>query len=204
MKLPVDWINSTGFFSKALSVSAGPQASESRMVKEVHLPTITVFTAGRGRVVLRHRYDQHLYKQLKSFSYLNYSSAESSWIADTSHVALPELLQHLKQLAQVRLHASIELSKAEKIQEAFRGNNKDHLLCPQGHLEVLFARGYIRNTIRAYHSLLLRFIQKLRPADKAALKASSAMEINRYHAQWIASGEAVAATVNQTVNALRF
>jgi site-specific recombinase XerD len=200
----IAWINGSSFFSAAQAVAVQPPADEKVERKQQELPFITVYPATEGKVVLRHRYDRTLFSALRALSYLTYSRIERGWLADTRQVALPQLLQQVKKISQVRLDARLELREVADIHEAFRGNAADALLCPQRFLEVLFARGYSRNTIRSYHSLLLRFMRQINIKDEAALAKVTAEEVNGYHARWIASREAVAATVNQSVNALRF
>ena len=197
------WINGSSFFSTAQPVAV-QAVSEDKPERKQELPFITVYPAKEGKVVLRHRYDSTLYRALKNMSCLTYSRTERGWIADTREVPLPQLLQQVKAVAQVRLDARLELREVADIQEAFRGNATDALLCPQRFLEVLFARGYSRNTIRSYHSLLLRFMRQMSINDEAALAKVGAEQINSYHARWMASQQGVAATVNQSVNALRF
>ncbi|WP_017732765.1 tyrosine-type recombinase/integrase [Nafulsella turpanensis] len=195
------WINSQEFFHKP--APPPPQAPQEEEREQKTLPPITIYPAGDDKVVLRHRYHQPLYRLLKKVNHLVYSKPERGWLADTAITPFAKLLQEIKAITMVRLDARLELSSMEDIQEAFRGNDSSQPLCPPLYLEVLFAKGYSRNTIRSYHSLLLRFMQHLQ-LNEASLKSMTAERINRYHAQWMASGEAMAATVNQSVNALRF
>lgn len=179
-------------------------AVDQQPLEQAALPPVTFYPAAGKQVLLRHRYDKQLYRLLKNLSYLNYSRQEGGWLADTATVPLQLVLQQVKNFTAVRLDARLEISNMEDIQEAFKGNEKNQPLCPQRYLEVLFSSGYSRNTIKTYHSLLLRFMQELKLKDEAALSSVSAVEVNRYHAQWIASGKAVASSVNQSVNAIRF
>lgn len=204
----IAWINSGDFFSRAApegSASEGSKPADPGSARSMgELTMVTFYPSAEGKVLLRHRYDNKLYQALKNLAYLNYSRREGGWLADSKQVSLQQLLQEVKKVALVRLDARLELCRVEEIGEVFRGNGRDLPACPQRYLEVLFARGYSRNTIRAYHSLLVRFMQQLKLQDEAALGSMTPDAINRYHANWIASGQAVAATVNQSVNALRF
>ena len=150
------------------------------------------------------RYNRELYLSLREFDYFAYRKPERGWVADISVVALEKILQDVKKLTMVRLDARLEILKMEDVQEAFRGNNCNQQVCPQKYLEVLFGKGYSRSTIRSYQCLLLRFMKELRLEDEDALAAVTADSVNRYHAEWMAGGKAVAATVNQSVNAVRF
>ncbi len=200
----IAWIDGSSFFSAGKSLAVQPLADIRVERKQEELPFVTIYPAAEGKVILRHRFDHTLYSALKQLAYLTYSRTERGWLADTGQIALPQLLQQVKKIVQVRLDARLELREVADIQEAFRGNAADTLLCPQRFLVVLFARGYSRNTIRSYHSLLLRFMRQMKLKDEAALAKVTAEQVNGYHARWMASQEAVASTVNQSVNALRF
>lgn len=197
------WINRQQFFSQPSRVSGQLPSPLEKGRAQQNLPPITVYPAGRNKVVLRHRYSQQLYRLLKTLDFLHYSKAEGGWLANISSIPFAELLRKIKQITAIRLDARLELNKIGDVQEAFRGNAKHQPVCPSLYLEVLFAKGYSRNTIKTYHSLLLRFMQVMK-LEEISLNSVSAEKINRYHAQWMASGEAVASTVNQSVNALRF
>lgn len=191
------------FLSSYLQGQAIIQVDE-QPVNTFALPPITIYPAEGSQVLLRHRYDQQLYRQLKSLPYLHYSKEKKGWISDTVTVSFQQLLKDLKHFSLVRLDARLQISRLEDVEEVFKGNGKKDPLCPQRYLEVLFAKGYSCNTIKTYHSLLLRFMLESKLMDEAALSAVSAEMVNRYHAQWLASGKAVASTVNQSVNAIRF
>lgn len=191
------------FFIKPSSIIPEQFYREEKKQRYDGLPPITIYPAREGTVLLRHRYHQQLYSLMKKLDYLRYSKAGRGWLADISVVPFAELLQEVKTITIVRLDARLELRNMKDIREAFRGNAASKVLCPPRYLEVLFAKGYSRNTIRTYQSLLLRFMQALK-LNEFSLNSINAEEINRYHARWLASGEAVATTVNQSVNAVRF
>lgn len=197
------WIDSKRFFSDPTPLST-PEVMKVSPPKGDNLPPVTVYPAGKDKVILKHRYNRQLYQFLQGLGYLHYKKIEGGWLADTSEVPLPKVLKDIKKLTRVRLDARLELSKIDEIQEAFRGNNLKQRVCLPKYLEVLFAKGYSRNTIRTYQSLLLRFMMELRLEDEVDLAAVTADRVNRYHAEWMAGGKAVAATANQSVNAVRF
>ena len=190
------------FFKKSQTIEDSGNHGEKTQ-GHYKLPPITIYPAGDDKVLLRHRYNQQLYSLIKKLNYLRYCKADRGWIADLSDVPLTQLLQEIKRITTVRLDARLELRDMKEIQEAFRGNDASRIFCPPRYLEVLFAKGYSRNTIRTYQSLLLRFMQALK-LNEDSLSSITAHEINGYHARWLASGEAAAATVNQSVNAVRF
>jgi integrase/recombinase XerD len=187
------------------NLEAAPSAAATSK-PPVELPPVTFFPADGQLVLLKHRYDTQLFRKLGALPYLKYSREEGGWLADTEKTTLRQILIDVKQLTLVRLDARLEICRVADIQEAWRGNEREEgqVLCPQKYLEILFARNYSRNTIRTYHSLLVRFMQELGLKDEGDMAGITADQINRYHGQWIASGQAKAASVNQSVNAIRF
>ncbi|EMR02762.1 tyrosine-type recombinase/integrase [Cesiribacter andamanensis] len=207
----VAYINGTQFFNRPVpsTLSLETAATPSPAVtgcKPSDLPPVTIYPDKAALVLIKHRYDSVLYRKLSTLPYLHYSREKGGWLVDTARTALKQVLMEIKQFTHVRLDARLELCRVADIQEAWRGNERDegHVRCPQKYLEILFARNYSRNTIKSYHSLLVRFMKELGLKDEQALATITADQINRYHSHWIASGQAKAASVNQSVNALRF
>jgi integrase/recombinase XerD len=153
-------------------------ALDEQQAAPLHLSPVTLYPAEGKQVLLRHRYDTQLYRLLKCLPYLKYSKEKGGWLADTARVPIQQVLQDVKRITKVRLDARLEISNIKDVQEAFRGNEKGQPLCPQQYLEVLFSRGYSRNTIKTYHSLLLRFMQELELKDEDTLFARFYHEFN--------------------------
>lgn len=172
---------------------------------------LNVYPLGMDQVLVRHSYCRQLFAQLRCLPALRYDSKLKGWVAHLEELKLDALILQLKKIAPLYLDARLKLDKIEELAAAWQPNRNGSALqesemftVPQAYLEVLFARNYSRSTIKTYHSLLLRFMRSLHLKDGEALSTLTAEEVNRYHAQWLASGKAVSGTVNQSVNAIRF
>ncbi|WP_224997093.1 tyrosine-type recombinase/integrase [Cesiribacter sp. SM1] len=172
---------------------------------------LNVYPLGKEQVLVRHPYCRNLFSQLRCLPSLHYDNKLKGWIAHLDELKLDELILQLKKIAPVYLDARLKLDNIEELVAAWQPNRNGSALqklevstVPKAYLEVLFARNYSRNTIKTYQSLLLRFMRTLHLKDTDALSKVTAEEVNRYHAQWIASGKVASGTVNQSVNAIRF
>lgn len=176
-----------------------------------NLPRLNVYPLGKDQVLVRHPYCRSLFSQLRCLPALHYDSKLKGWIADRDELKLDVLILQLKKIAPVYLDNRLEINKIDELAAAWQPNRDRSTIqetevftVPKVYLEVLFVRNYSRSTIKTYHSLLLRFMRAFQVKDETDLSQLTADLINRYHAEWIASGKAVSGTVNQSVNAIRF
>lgn len=78
------------------------------------------------------------------------------------------------------------------------------ITCPIDYLEKLFLLNYSMNTIRTYHSLLLRFLNSHREKGLEAVNSFTEEDINQYHRQMVQAGSYSCSFVNQSINAVKF
>jgi integrase/recombinase XerD len=170
---------------------------------------LSVFPLSDLQVLVRHPFDRAVFNQLKHLPYLHFDTRQRGWIADLTKIKLDRLILELKAIAPLFLDARLQLNKIEELVAAWKpyepGLSLEKIVSvPNTYLEALFVRNYSRSTIKTYHSLLLRFMRALHTEDELDLSKLTASIINRYHAEWIASGKTCSGTVNQSVNAIRF
>ncbi|WP_224744003.1 tyrosine-type recombinase/integrase [Pontibacter aquaedesilientis] len=80
----------------------------------------------------------------------------------------------------------------------------DYITCPLPYLEKLYLLNYSLNTIRTYHSLLLRFFNGHRDKGLEAINGFGTGEINEYHRQMVQSQKYSFSLINQSINAIKF
>ncbi|RDV10752.1 integrase [Pontibacter diazotrophicus] len=79
-----------------------------------------------------------------------------------------------------------------------------YITCPLPYLEKLFLLNYSMNTLRTYHSLLLRFLNAHKARGMEAVQAYTGEEINQYHRRMVQAGTYSCSFVNQSINAVKF
>lgn len=153
------------------------------------------------------RYSQQVYETLKN-------SKLAAWQREQKCFAIPEGGQHIQALAEELegvgwLWLSQELVVRDvvllrKLWEQTYAKGTGYITCPIDYLEKLFLLNYSMNTIRTYHSLLLRFLNTHKDRGMDQVCAFTEEDINRYHRQMVQTGAYSCSFINQSINAVKF
>ncbi|QCR22446.1 tyrosine-type recombinase/integrase [Pontibacter sp. SGAir0037] len=81
---------------------------------------------------------------------------------------------------------------------------QEYISCPLAYIEKLFLLNYSMNTLRTYHSLLLRFLNSHESVGMEKINAFTEEDINAYHRGLVQAGTYSYSFVNQSVNAVKF
>ncbi|MEJ8801918.1 tyrosine-type recombinase/integrase [Pontibacter sp. H249] len=144
---------------------------------------------------------------------LRYSKL-ANWQREQKCFAIPEGGQHIQALAKELegvgwLWLSQELVVRDivllrKLWEQTYMKGTDYITCPIDYLEKLFLLNYSMNTIRTYHSLLLRFLNSHKDKGMEQVNTFTEEDINQYHRQMVQAGAYSCSFVNQSINAVKF
>ena len=155
--------------------------------------------------LIRFRFNAALFKFLKEQSEINHYSKGKCWYADREKIALSGLVVLLQPLARLRIDPRLHPLDYETQKLLICGNNTDWgSINPESYLDAMFGRAYSENTIKAYFSLMGRFIEQSGIKHPVELENMDPVKVNIYHSRWMAGGSASAGTVNQSVNAIKF
>ena len=154
------------------------------------------------------------YKPCKRvYETLRYSKL-AAWQQEQKCFAIPEGGQHIQQLAKELegigwLWLSQELLVRDvvllrRLWEQTYLKGPDYITCPIDYLEKLFLLNYSMNTIRTYHSLLLRFLNNHKDKGMERVNAFTEEDINQYHRQMVQAGAYSCSFINQSINAVKF
>ncbi|HEY4651866.1 MAG TPA: tyrosine-type recombinase/integrase [Pontibacter sp.] len=188
----------------------GAQQGEP-LKKLAELPVVKLqpmlLPAAQTVIGITYRYDKHLHTTLKN-------SGIASWQQEQKCFAIPEGGQHIAALAktlegtgwlwlsqelQVR---DVRLLRTLWEQTYYKPNN--YITCPLDYLEKLFLLNYSLNTIRTYHSLLLRYLNSYQDKGLATINTFTEETINQYHRQMVQGGTYSVSFINQSINAVKF
>lgn len=153
------------------------------------------------------RHSQQVYETLKY-------SRLAAWQQEQKCFAIPEGGQHIQALAEELegvgwLWLSQELVVRDvvllrRLWEQTYVKAANYITCPIDYLEKLFLLNYSMNTIRTYHSLLLRFLNSHRDRGMEQVNAFTEEDINQYHRQMVQAGAYSCSFINQSINAVKF
>jgi site-specific recombinase XerD len=118
-----------------------------------------------------------------------------------------KLLDKLQGLAQVWLCQTLkvkDISLLRRLWEQSYQKQPDFITCPLPYLEKLFLLNYSTNTIRTYHSLLVRFLNAHKEHGLEIINAFEAEAINNYHRGMLQSQTYSYSFINQSINAIKF
>ncbi|WP_350414476.1 tyrosine-type recombinase/integrase [Pontibacter populi] len=196
--------------NKLVPVLTGEQMGEP-LEKMPDLPVVKLqpMLAKDGRTVIgiTFKYSQQVYETLK------YSSI-AAWQQEQKCYAIPEGGQHIQQLAEELegvgwLWLSQELLLRDvvlmrRLWEQTYKKGADYITCPIDYLEKLYLLNYSMNTIRTYHSLLLRFLNSHKAKGLDQVNIFTENDINQYHRQMVQAGAYSCSFINQSINAVKF
>ncbi len=196
--------------TKNLAVLAPGQANTA-LEKCAALPVLKVRSrqAENGDVVLilSFAHNQELYKLLKASKAAAWSAVYSCFVLEEGLSGLQHLANELEGKAWLWLGQELkvkDLSLMRQLWEQTYRKDAGFVTCPLVYLEKLVLLNYSRNTIRIYHSLLLRFLNWHKDKELAALQAFGEEEINAYHRVMVQTGTYSHSFVNQSINAIKF
>ncbi|WP_235941876.1 tyrosine-type recombinase/integrase [Pontibacter fetidus] len=153
------------------------------------------------------RYSKKIYEALQC-------SSLAFWQREQKCFTIPEGGQNIQQLARELegigwLWLSQELVVRDilllrRLWEQTYVKVASYITCPIDYLEKLFLLNYSMNTIRTYHSLLLRFLNSHNEKGLGQVNVFTEEEINQYHRQMVQAGAYSCSFINQSINAVKF
>jgi site-specific recombinase XerD len=196
--------------SKLVPVLTGGQQGEP-LEKMPDMPVVKLkpmlVEESKMMIGITFRFSQKIYEAL-SYSKL------AAWQRELKCFAIPEGGQHIQQLAEELegvgwLWLSQELVVRDvvlmrRLWEQTYLKEVNYITCPIDYLEKLFLLNYSMNTIRTYHSLLLRFLNSHKDKSTEQVNAFTEEDINQYHRQLVQAGAYSCSFVNQSINAVKF
>jgi site-specific recombinase XerD len=189
-----------------LSESAFPIA----LAKVPEMPVIRLVPLQfqeKEMISLAFKYDRVVYNLLKRSQACTWSSFHHMFLLPLDKQSLKTLLEEVRGTAQLWLCQTLQIKDIALLiklwEQSYRQEN-GFITCPQAYLEQLFLLNYSPNTIRTYHSLLIRFLNAHHEKGLDQINAYTENEINQYHRDLIQCTQNSWSLINQSINAVKF
>ena len=203
-------VNTTYLYRKAIKtvpVTVDKQQPTARH-KHHYRPGITLRPLEHDHklfLVLAYKFDHGLYNRLKSLPYVKYSKTYKKFVTHLDETHLRKLLHDLTPRYRINLDSNIQVNDIVLLKAFWEQSSLDgqYTGCPDAYLERLKLQGYSINTIRTYHSMLLRYLNH-RDCPIEAINSHTELEVNAYHRAMAQSGHFSFSSINQSLNAIKY
>ncbi|MFD2515398.1 tyrosine-type recombinase/integrase [Pontibacter locisalis] len=162
---------------------------------------------GKTLIQISFPFNELIYKTLRCSSCCQWLQEPRCFAVGTEAASLHQLLDDVQGTAQVWLSNTMKINDMtimRRLWEQTYSKGAGYITCPLPYLEKLYLLNYSLNTIRTYHSLLLRFFNGHSELGLEKINAFATEEINQYHRQMVQSQQYSYSFVNQSINAVKF
>jgi site-specific recombinase XerD len=169
------------------------------------LSILPVDHKGKTIALLRFSNNPPLYGRIKSLDYIEYSNTYRRFVTrlDESHIR--KILHDLSAFAQIHFDSQIEINNLDLLrliwEQSYLGSK--YIPCPVAFLERMRLKNYSINTMRTYHSLLVKFFNSYH-LDIEIINNFTEVDINKYHREMIQTKKYSFSTINQSLNAIKY
>jgi integrase/recombinase XerD len=162
---------------------------------------------GKSLIQISFQYNKQIFQALKELPACKWLQESRCFALEPGSQSMHQLLDKLQGLAQVWLCQTLkvkDITLRRRLWEQSYQKEPDYISCPLDYLEKLFLLNYSVNTIRTYHSLLVRFLNAHKAEGLDAINAFEAEVINNYHRGMLQSQAYSFSFINQSINAIKF
>ncbi len=158
-------------------------------------------------MALSFKYSEEIFTILKKSPVVHWHKEKRVFVVAATGEVLKKLQAQLTGKAWLWLSQELAVKDVALLRQLWEQTfckPEDFISCPLAFLEKLFLLNYSQNTIRTYHSLLLRFLNWHKHVGLPKIQQFKEMEINEYHRQMVQAGTYSYSFVNQSINAIKF
>ena len=160
---------------------------------------------GKAILMIQFRSHQALAKLMKEQPFTHFYSRGRCWYVFREEDRLLSLIRLLQPVARIRLDPRLYPLGFSIQKQLISGGSSDWgSISSEPFLDSLFGKGYSNSTMYTYYSLMGRFIRGQGIDEEQSLRELDATTVNIYHSRWMAQGNVTAASVNQSVSAIKF
>jgi len=195
--------------AEGVTISTGPHAS-APLTKIADLEVVRLIPLvyqQQQLIEVSYPYNQEIYLRLKKSQVCRWLTQSRCFAIAQDNQQLHTLLNELTGIAQVWLCQTLQINDMQLLRALWEQSYTkpvDYIPCPLPYLEQLLLLNYSRNTIRTYHSLLLRFLNGHQQQGLENINAFTEAEINQYHRGMVQSKKYFGSLINQSINAVKF
>lgn len=187
-----------------------PAHGSAPLQKKESLPVVQLIPLqheNKTIIGLQFKYHTGLYQLLKQSKVCCWQPACKCFVIPVDNQKLHYLLDELSGQAHIWLCQSLtvkEIPLLRRLWEQTYSHAEGFICCPLPYLEKLFLLNYSLNTIRTYHSLLVRFLNSHKVAGLDKINGFTEVLINDYHRGMVQSRKFSFSLINQSINAVKF
>jgi site-specific recombinase XerD len=180
------------------------------LARQAQLPVvklIPLLIEEKQMIQLSFSYNKEIFQGLKTMPGCYWLKESQCFAIEPGSKALHQLLDHLAEIAQVWVCQTLkvkDITLLRRLWEQSYTKKAGYICCPLPYLEKLFLLNYSLNTIRTYHSLLVRFLNVHNDVGIETISAFTSEEINLYHRSMLQSQTYSFSFINQSINAIKF
>ncbi|WP_233219270.1 tyrosine-type recombinase/integrase [Adhaeribacter arboris] len=168
---------------------------------------IPLLHQGKTCIRLSYPYHPEITKRLKQNPICQWLAESQCFVVKVNPEHLHRLLDELAGIAQLWLCQTLQVKEVSLLKRLWEQSYQQPALfisCPLPYLEQLFLLNYSPNTIRTYHSLLLRFLNGHAAKGLEQINSFTEQQINQYHRGMVQSKQYSCSLINQSINAVKF
>ena len=158
-------------------------------------------------IEISYSYNQQIYQRLKESKVCRWLPENRCFVLPTDNQSLHTLVGELAGVAQIWLGQTLQVREVHLLKRLWEQSYQQpegYISCPLPYLERLLLLNYSLNTMRTYHSLLLRFLNGHQAFGLEKINAFTEAEINQYHRGMVQSKKYSCSLINQSINAVKF
>ena len=160
---------------------------------------------GKQYALLKFHYNPVIFQRLKMLEYVKYSNTYKRFVTHLEDKYIRKLIEDLAPIGHIQVDSKIKISDLNLQKTLWEQSyvGKEYISCPDAYLEKMRLKNYSLNTIRTYHSMLMKFLNSFDLALEI-INAYNEEEINIYHRQMIQEEHYSYSTINQSLNAIKY
>ena len=198
-------VNTKYLRCKAIQVPRQPVAIRAASSRKVfpRVMLLPINHEGKTFLKLQTVYRRSFYRILFQTEGVRWSQTYRCFVTHFSEDSILQLLSRLKGQAQVNVSSKIGLNSLSLQKSLWEQQlPEEQIGVPIEFLEFMKLRNYSFNTMRTYHSMVLKFLTT-HNVPLEIVDAFSESEINAYHTQLKDSGRYSVSFINQSINAVK-
>jgi site-specific recombinase XerD len=169
------------------------------------LTILPLLHEGRKFALLKFHYHPGIYQKLKMLDYIKYSKTYKRFVTHLDENHIRKLVSDIAGMCQIQLNSKIEINNIslQKLlwEQAYAGTS--YISCPDAYLERMRLKNYSINTLRTYHTMLLKYLNSFH-SNIEIINSYTEQEINTYHRNMIQAKKYSFSTINQSLNAIKY
>ena len=158
-------------------------------------------------ILLKYKYNQKVYNDLKQADYLKWDSKHKTFYFLAKKPYLYKFILDYSEKIKINLHQKLvinDLTIKKLLLEQHYKKSSDFKSCPLKFIEAMAIENKSMNTITTYHHMLLKFINTYKSCSLEQINNFTEQQINDYHAAMQQSKSFSPSTLNQSVNAVKY